>query len=170
MAPDLPQTASTPFPIGEDEEDSRRGGTPIPGGRGRKRAVFQSDSPQARAPIMRRAVRRHRRTAQPVLPPTGLPHAAHPTGPRHPQEIGPPVQLAGRTKAEGRRIQDDAGGVRRPRIRATTVSARARRKTSMPSLYHDRKPGQTCTERSIYDCTSIRALPVCLTDRPRRAS
>ena len=48
----------------------------------------------------------------------------------------------------GRGVQDDAGGVRRPRIRATTVIAMARSNTSMTPLYHKRKRRQTRTEKS----------------------
>ena len=48
----------------------------------------------------------------------------------------------GRTNTGGRSDQDEAGGERRPRIRATTVSARARSNTSMTALYHKRqRPG-----------------------------
>ena len=36
----------------------------------------------------------------------------------------------------------------------------------MPSLYHKRQPGRTYTERSIYDCPSIRAKHVYLMDSP----
>ena len=48
----------------------------------------------------------------------------------------------GRTNTGGRSDQDEAGGERRPRIRATTVSARAKSNTSMTTLYHKRqRPG-----------------------------
>ena len=51
-----------------------------------------------------------------------------------------------------------AGGVRRPRIRATTVIARARSSTSMTPLYHKRQCRQTRTEKSAREERS-RARP-----------
>lgn len=57
-------------------------------------------------------------------------------------------QSAQLTEAQKKdRSNQDAGGVSRPRIRATTVNARARSSTSIISLYHKRQYRQVRTEK-----------------------
>ena len=58
----------------------------------------------------------------------------------------PTASCAGRTRTGGRSDQDDAGGVRRSRIRAATVNARARNSTSIILLCQELQHRKTRTE------------------------
>ena len=115
--------------------DSRRPARPALHG-----GVAARSGPVYRSPAFARPPHVLGRSVLPGRSPLPRVRSTSATGP-------PPCQTSAR-RAANRSPADDTGGVRRPRIRATTVIARARSSTSMISLYHKRQRRQTRTEKS----------------------